>query len=97
MRYCNKLKGSGVTISADLTKAQQQNNKILRSYLKKLHETGEEGCYIKANMLYRSNIGYTAEEILEIEETIKTVEPTKVSSAPPTPSRTTVIEDKREE
>lgn len=97
LRNCNKLKGTGVTISADLTKVQQQNHKILRSYLKKLRETGEEGCYIKGEKLYRNNIGYTAEEILEIEETIETVEPTKVSSAPPTPSRTTVTEDKREE
>lgn len=96
LQNCKKLKGTNITISADLTKEQQKSNKILRTYLKQLRETGEGRCYIKGEKLYRNNVGYTAEEILEIESTELPNSP-KLSSAPESPSRLNSIRNRTED
>lgn len=91
LQNSKKLKGTKIGISSDLTKQQQQTNKILRSHLKKIRDSGEEGSYIKGEILYRNNIGYTVQDILEIEGSTDTQNHHTIASAPETPSRPPVV------
>ncbi|CAG9822919.1 unnamed protein product [Phaedon cochleariae] len=98
LRNCKKLKGTNITISADLTKTQQERIKILRNFLTKLRSTGENRCYIKGERLYSNNTVYTVEDILEIEQSSESSQ--VINSAPQTPSRPdfllkTVSEEKK--
>lgn len=97
LRNCKKLKGTNISISADRTRKQQETNKILRNYLKKIRDSGEEGIYIRGEKLYRNNIGYTAEDILEIEENCEPPDDSKAASAPETPLRPSAERAKKEE
>ncbi|KAG5871791.1 hypothetical protein JTB14_023475 [Gonioctena quinquepunctata] len=72
-------------------------HQILRNYLKKIRESGEEGSYIRGEKLFRNNIGYIAEDILEIEENSESPEYSRAASAPGTPSRPSAERTKKEE
>ncbi|CAH1171175.1 unnamed protein product [Phaedon cochleariae] len=74
----------------------KESNKILRKYLKKIRESGEEGSFIRGEKLYRNNIGYTAEEILVFEKSIESTDFPKPTSAPETPSKPLAERTKKE-
>ncbi|CAG9759995.1 unnamed protein product [Ceutorhynchus assimilis] len=81
---CKKLKGTGVSISEDLSKEEREENKILRKHLKEAKEQ-KLNAYIKNNQLVVNGQAYTAEELQKEEETeIQNLN--KPNSAPPTPN-----------
>lgn len=70
LRNCIKLKGKNITIAHDLTRSQQEKNKVLVKHLKEIRSKGRDKCYIKGEKLYINNKPYTAEEITKKEEEI---------------------------
>lgn len=95
LQNCNKLKGTKIVITHDLTKLQQSEGKILRKHLIKAKQTSGEKCFIKGDRLWVGDKAYTVKELEEFEEVSdeQTVE-TQHNSAPPTPARGKVITPK---
>lgn len=82
LKQCRKLKGTGITISHDLTLEQRREHKILKHYLNKSRENPTHRSFIKGNKLYVNDTVYTVNELEEINNS----EEQKASSAPATPN-----------
>lgn len=83
LKQCRKLKNTGVSISQDLTIIQREENKILRSHLKKARENPITKSYIKGNKLYIEDRSYTVEDLKQNSEEL---ELRTNNSAPSTPA-----------
>lgn len=86
------LKGTGIFVKPDLTKKQQEEQKILKKHLKIIRqEEPEQNSYIRANKLYIDYKGYTSKEL---EEGAYVIKPKRLTqSAPPTPTINQLQED----
>lgn len=82
---CNKLKGSHVIISNDLTEVQRRESKLLRKHLQQARQNSGEKCFIRANKLHVGSKVYTPKDLEEFDD--EGHEGQKfVSSAPSTPT-----------
>lgn len=88
LRSCRKLKGTNISISQDLTKKQQQDNKILRKhlFLAKQEEKYKQ-CFIRGNRLFVDGTSYGVEDLIQEDCHTETI-PDKPNSAPATPTPT---------
>lgn len=90
-KNCNKLKGTKISISNDLTIEQQKEYKILKKHLVLSKLDGHENSKIRGNRLIVDETIYSIEDLKKIE-TADDVIKVSTNSAPPTPSRSTTIE-----
>ncbi|KAK9869162.1 hypothetical protein WA026_002909 [Henosepilachna vigintioctopunctata] len=67
LKNCRRPKETGINITPDLTKTQQERNKILKNHLRTLMETTTEMCYIKGDKIYYKNQTTTVEDILNFQ------------------------------
>lgn len=64
LKNCSKLKGTGISISRDLSLEQRRQGKILRNYLKKVRgENSNSEAYIKGDKLYIGGEIFTADQV----------------------------------
>ncbi|CAH1113567.1 unnamed protein product [Psylliodes chrysocephalus] len=87
---CKKLKGTNITITSNLTKAQQERNKILAKRLKEIRKQTKDRCYIKGEKLYIYNKAYTVKDIaleekLEDEKSLSQKQKVINTPSPPIP------------
>ncbi|CAH1112558.1 unnamed protein product [Psylliodes chrysocephalus] len=87
LKNTKKLKGTNITISPDLTKTQQERNKIFRNHLRGIRQTTQDHCYMKGEKLYRNSTAYSVEDIIQIEESYNSIVIQQSNSAPQTPTR----------
>ncbi|KAJ8982402.1 hypothetical protein NQ317_017204 [Molorchus minor] len=88
LQHCYRLKGTNITIAHDLTPQQREEHRVLRNYQKKIRENNSGTSYIKRGKIYINNVGYTCEEIGEIEDDVYREQNTG-NSAPSTPINAT--------
>ncbi|CAH1114790.1 unnamed protein product [Psylliodes chrysocephalus] len=86
LRNIKKLKGTNTTISPDLTKTQQERNKILRNHLRGIRQTTQDHCYIKGEK-HRNNTAYRVEDTIQMEGSYNSIVIQQSNSAPQTPAR----------
>lgn len=86
LQNCRKLKGKNISISHDLTKKQQLDNKILRKHLF-LAKQEYKSCFIRGNRLFVDGTSYGVED-LTTEDCLAVAEVDKPKSAPATPTLT---------
>lgn len=85
-----KLKGTNIYLNDDLTKRQQEENRILRKHFKEAKQKSVGPCYIRGNRLFRNGKSYTIDELEEREASEGEYgELRENTSAPETPTRTT--------
>ncbi|CAH1115487.1 unnamed protein product [Psylliodes chrysocephalus] len=95
LRNCKKLKGTNITITSDLIKAQQERNKILAKRLKEIRKQTKDRCYIKGEKLYINIKAYTVEDISleeKLEEEKRLSQKQKVINTPSPPIPEEVFE-----
>ncbi|KAG5874245.1 hypothetical protein JTB14_028122 [Gonioctena quinquepunctata] len=82
---CKKLKGTGISISQDLTTRQREELAVLKRHLQTHKQNKNENAYIKGNKLVVNKIEYTVQQLLDFEGGKD--EGTKSRSVPSTPTQ----------
>ncbi|KAG5874173.1 hypothetical protein JTB14_011793 [Gonioctena quinquepunctata] len=92
---CKKLKGTGISISQDLTTRQREELAVLKRHLQSHKQNKNENAYIKGNKLVVNKIEYTVQQLLDFEGGED--EGTKSRSVPSTPTQPLLRELDEEE
>lgn len=102
LKECRKLKGTGISITEDLTKEDREIQKKLIKHKKQAQSKGYK-TYIRRNKLYVNNEEYTIEDLEEKDREEQpeipqdqSLEQRKVNSAPATPVIENIIYSEEE-
>lgn len=79
LKYCTKLRGTGVSISRDFTAKQREEQAILRRHLRLRREHSTDKAFIRGNRLVVDGVVYTVDQLIGSEEREEGKQSTSVS------------------